>query len=104
MRAWPALCAALLGAACNVPIARLDEIALEADPAPRVAVGSAEGRDCRWWVLGVPLGLPRIDAAAEAALAAHGARALRDVLVTSEHPTWGPVGKHCYRVRGMAWR
>jgi hypothetical protein len=55
-------------------------------------------------VLGVPLGLPRIDVALAAALAAADARVLRDVVVTSEHPAWGPVGRHCYGVRGVAWR
>jgi len=103
-RLGAALCAALCGLACNVPIARLDELALDSEPPPGVALGPAEGRDCRWWVLGIPLGLPRIDTAVERALAAHGARTLRDVLVTSEHPAWGPVGKHCYGVRGTAWR
>ena len=99
------LCAALLAAGCNVPIARLDELALEPGPSTEEALGPVEGRDCRWWALGIPLGrLPRIDTAVRAALAARGARSLRDVQVTSEHPAWGLVGKHCYGVRGVAWR
>jgi hypothetical protein len=104
VRIPPAWLASLVGLACAVPIARLDELAVEAGPAPRVEVGPAEGRDCRWWVLGVPFGLPRIDRAVRAALAPQGAHALRDVEVISEHPTWGPVGRHCYAVRGTAWR
>lgn len=98
------LWAALATTGCMVPIAHVDELALAPGPPPRVAAGAAEGRDCRWWVLGVPLGLPRIDAALAAALAAADARVLRDVVVTSEHPAWGPVGRHCYGVRGVAWR
>ena len=104
MRRWPLVVLALAASACSVRIAELDELALDGAPPPRVAAGAAEGRDCRWWVLGVPLGIPRIDAAAEAALAEAGARVLRDVEVTSEHPTWLAVGQHCYRVRGTAWR
>jgi hypothetical protein len=103
VRRWTALCAALAGAACTVPIAHVDELALAPGPPPRVAAGPAEGRDCRWWVLGVPFGLPRIDAALAAALAETRARVLRDVEVTSEHPTWGLAGRHCYGVRGTAW-
>ena len=99
-----ALCAALLAAGCNVPIAQLDELALEPGPSAEQTLGPTEGRDCRWWLLGIPLGLPRIDGAVRAALAARGARSLRDVQITSEHPVWGPVGKHCYGVRGVAWR
>ena len=99
-----AILAALVGAACAVPIARLDELAAEPGPPLSVAAGQAEGRDCRWWVLGLPLGLPRIDTALRAALAARAAHALRDVEVTSEHPTWGLIGQHCYAVRGTAWR
>lgn len=105
MMRWAVL-VAVLGAAtaCAVRIAQLDELAVDAGPEPRAATGAAEGRHCRWWILGVPLGLPRIDAAAREALAQHSALMLRDVEVTSEHPTWGPVGQHCYRVRGTAWR
>ena len=103
-RAFAALCTALLAVACNVPIAQLDELALEPGPSTDAALGPVEGRDCRWWVLGIPLGLPRIDTAVRAALEARGARSLRDVQVTSEHPAWGLVGKHCYGVRGTAWR
>jgi len=103
-RAW-LLCTAVLAAGCNVPIARLDELALESAPAPTEALGPVEGRVCRLWLFGVPLGhLPRIDDATRAALAERGGSALRDVLVTSEHPVWGPVGRHCYHVEGTAWR
>ena len=104
MTRWAALAAALATSACHVPIAHVDEIAQAPGPTPRARVGPTEGRDCRWWLLGVPFGLPRIDAALEAALAARGARVLREVVVTSEHPTYGPVGRHCYGVRGVAWR
>jgi hypothetical protein len=99
-----ALSAALAASACNVPIAHVDQLVLAPGGPAQAAVGPVEGRDCRWWVLGVPLGLPRIDAAVGAALAAAGARELREAVVTSEHPTWGPVGQHCYGVRGVAWR
>jgi hypothetical protein len=102
-RAW-LLGAALLAAGCNVPIARIDELALEPGPPPTEALGPVEGRVCRLWVLGVPFGLPRIDEAARTALAERaGGRVLRDVLVTSEHPVWGPIGRHCYLVEGTAW-
>jgi hypothetical protein len=104
VRRWLPLWAALAASACHVPIAHVDEIALAPASGPLVRVGPAEGRDCRWWVLGVPLGLPRIDAALASALAAAEAGVLRDVVVTSEHPAYGPFGRHCYGVRGVAWR
>lgn len=103
-RAVLGLALALLATGCAVPIARLDEIALEPGPPATAELAPAEARDCRWWVLGIPLGLPRIDSAVRTALAERGARTLRDVEVISEHPAWGLVGQHCYAVRGTAWR
>jgi hypothetical protein len=95
---------ALLAAGCSVPIGRIDELELEPGPPPTEALGPAEGRVCRLWVLGVPFGLPRIDDAARVALAQRGGRVLRDVRVASVHPVWGLVGRHCYLVQGTAWR
>ena len=104
MTRCPMLAALLFGAACAVPIGHLDALAVRDTRAPRAAAGVGEGRDCRWWILGVPLGLPRIDAAADAALAEQDGLELRDVAVISAHPAWGPVGQHCYEVRGTVWR
>lgn len=104
MTRWPVLLVAFFATACVVPIAQLDELAVDPGPAPSAALGPAEGLHCHWWILSIPLGLPRIDEAAREALARRGGLVLRDVEVTSEHPTWGPVGQNCYRVRGTAWR
>src|SRR5207245_2030576 len=55
------LFALLAVAGCSVEIARL--AAISADPADdaRESLGYREGQVCRWWLLGVPLGLPTID-------------------------------------------
>jgi hypothetical protein len=90
--------------ACTVRIAELSLVAAHRlDDGVRLArSGRAHvGRSCRWWVLGVPLGLPQIDEALAAALAPEGV-VLRDVVLTSDHAMYGVVGTHCYTVRGIA--
>ena len=73
-------------------------------PGPFTAFGRTEGRSCRWWVAGVPLGLPTIDEAMQAALAVGHGRLLRDVTIWSDHPFYVFVGRNCYIVRGELWR
>lgn len=58
------------------------------------------GRACRWWVLGVPLGLPRIEDAVADALGSGGGT-LRDADLASVHPVYGPIGRHCYVITGI---
>jgi hypothetical protein len=62
--------------------------------------GRFTGRSCRWWLLGVPFGLPRIEEAMADALARGRGTSLRNLTVISEHPAYGPVGRHCYAVKG----
>jgi hypothetical protein len=62
--------------------------------------GRFTGRSCRWWLLGVPFGLPRMEEAMADALAQGGGTSLRNLTITSEHPTYGPVGRNCYAVKG----
>jgi len=107
MRVRAAVLTALLTigtTACTVRIAELslvatrrldDGVRLPRSGQPRV------GRSCRWWVLGLPLGLPQIDEALAAALAPDAA-VLRDVVLTSDHAIYGVIGTHCYTVRGIA--
>jgi hypothetical protein len=96
--------AALLAlAGCRVPIAELAVIQVATTTGPPVHLGSVTGRSCRWWALGVPLGLPRIEEAVHDALDEHGGTMLRDVVLRSDHPVYGPVGRHCYTVLGTAW-
>jgi hypothetical protein len=65
--------AALLAlAGCRVPIAELAVIQVATTTGPPVHLGSVTGRSCRWWALGVPLGLPRIEEAVHDALDQHG--------------------------------
>ena len=96
------LFAGLLG--CSVPVASL-QIAIPRPVSPdrlRTARsrGSWVGESCRLWLVAIPLGLPQVDDAIEAAIApAHGVF-MRNVIVYSAHPTYGLFGWHCYRVRG----
>lgn len=95
---------ALIMTSCSVRIASLHAIAVDGVGTERLTAarlrGRGEGRACRWWVLGVPLGYPHIDDALRAALAGTRGIGLRNATVTSEHPVYGLVGRHCYRVRG----
>ncbi len=103
MRAALAVLAAGVAlAGCDVPIGTLGAVAPR--PLPRdvriVSRGRRVGEECRWWVIGVPLGLPRMEHAMAAAMAPVDGVVMRDVRVFSVHPVWGPVGRHCYRVEG----
>jgi hypothetical protein len=94
---------AWLLAGCSVPIGHFTALALAPTDVPRPATGDAHpgfGRSCRWWILGLTFGLPRIDEALADALAGTGARRLRHVELTSVHPVYGPLGRHCYTVAG----
>jgi hypothetical protein len=51
-------------------------------------------------VMGVPFGLPRIEDAMADALAQGQGTAMRNFVVVSEHPFYGPVGRNCYAVKG----
>ena len=99
--------ACLLLVGCQVPIAHLAAVGV--DPAAVAASdrleprGEVMGLACRWWVLGVTLGLPTMDEAVAAALRPSGSVLLRDVLLRSDHAFYGPAGRHCYRVTGTAW-
>jgi hypothetical protein len=62
--------------------------------------GWREGESCRFWLLGIPFGLPQVDEAMERALVPVHGILLRDVTVRSVHPTYGLYGWHCYQVHG----
>jgi hypothetical protein len=93
------------GVGCSVPIASLRAVTVEGVGMERLAAGHVRapgrGRSCRWWVLGVPLGLPRIEEALEAAFNGQPALGMREATVRSEHPVYGLLGEHCYSITGM---
>jgi hypothetical protein len=97
---------ALLLAGCHVPIGHFTVLG---DPARLVPGAPATrtrttGESCRWWVLGVTLGVPSMQEAIDDALANAGASGvLADVDLVSEHPVYGLAGKHCYVVSGTPW-
>jgi hypothetical protein len=62
--------------------------------------GPGVGRSCRWFVVGIPLGLPQIDEAVAAAAEDAGGAFVRRLGVWSEHRFYGLAGRHCYTVRG----
>jgi hypothetical protein len=59
-----------------------------------------EARWCRWWLLGVPFGLPQVDEAISAALAQRDGRLLQDATISSDHSFYLLLGRHCYTVKG----
>jgi hypothetical protein len=89
--------------ACHVPIARFTVVGdPSATGAGNATTASATGISCRWWIAGIPLGLPQMEEALAASLA-RGTRFLRDAELVSSHPTYGPVGRHCYVLTGTPW-
>jgi hypothetical protein len=88
--------------ACSVPIAHFTAIGDASREAPDGGTTvRVHGESCRWWILGVTLGLPRIEEAVDDALAHAGTTGmLRDVDLVSFHPFYGWGGKHCYVVEG----
>jgi hypothetical protein len=90
-----------------VPIAHLS--AIGEPPAGAVAVHASSeqttGHSCRWWVLGVTFGVPRIEEAVADALAnSEGASVLLDADLVGSHPVYGLIGRHCYEITGTPWR
>ena len=98
--------AGILLAGCHVPIGHFTVLG---DPAKlvRVVVTGAPrttGESCRWWVLGITLGVPSMQEAIDDALANAGASGvLADVDLVSDHPIYGLAGEHCYVVSGVPW-
>ena len=89
--------------ACQVRTATLG--AASARPLAEVARattsrGRRVGRSCRWWLLGVPFGLPQVDEAIAAAVQPVGGSVMRDLTVSSDHTLYVLFGQHCYTVRG----
>ena len=99
--------AACMLCACRVPIAHLS--AIGEPPAGAVAVHDSSerttGYSCRWWVLGVTFGVPRIeDAVADALANSEGSSVLLDADLVGWHPVYGLIGRHCYEISGTPWR
>jgi hypothetical protein len=92
---------------CTVNVASLKFATREPVPADRLRTmtsrGWRMGESCRFWLLGIPSGLPQVDEAMANALAPVGGVLLRDVTVWSVHPIYVLFGWHCYRVRGEAF-
>jgi len=90
---------------CSVPVASLDiamppPVSANVATLPLVPRGWQEGTSCRFWVVGVPFGLPQVDEAIRNAIVPVQGILMRDVTVDSVHPVYGLFGWHCYRVRG----
>ena len=93
--------------ACRVPIAHLSAIGEPSVGAVAVHASSQQttGYSCRWWVLGVTFGVPRIEEAVADALAnSEGASVLLDAELVGSHPVYGLIGRHCYEITGTPWR
>ena len=98
--------AVILVAGCHVPIGHFTVLG---DPATIASGAHAStvrttGSSCRWWVLGITLGVPSMLEAIDDALAHAGASGvLADVDLVSDHPIYGLAGEHCYVVSGVPW-
>ena len=99
VRRW-AIALALASSACEVHIAHFTAIGNPVRDAAEVPSSQpVRGETCRWWVLGVTLGLPRIEDAVADALEHAGTNGVvRDVDLVSVHPVYGPAGRHCYLI------
>ena len=98
--------AAIVVAGCHVPIGHFTVLGDPATLVPGATVTGTRttGESCRWWVLGITLGVPSMQEAIDDALARAGASGvLADVDLVSEHPVYGLAGKHCYVVSGTPW-
>ena len=89
--------------ACSVPVAEFTAVGIATPPGDRAIAPTtvtAVGHSCRWWIVGIPLGLPRLEDAIADALTPTDATALRNAELRSVHPIYGPIGRHCYVVAG----
>jgi hypothetical protein len=95
---------------CRVPIARFSAIGEPPSAAGTARAGPPQGErttgySCRWWILGVTLGVPHIEEAVADAVERSGAAGLLlDADLVSVHPAYGPLGKHCYEITATPWR
>jgi hypothetical protein len=96
---------ACLLCACRAPIAHLSAIGEPpADAVPAYASSErTTGYACRWWVLGITFGVPRIEEAVADALSHSGASVLLDADLVGSHPVYGLIGRHCYEITGTPW-
>jgi len=90
---------------CSVPVASLGiamprPVSADLAASPLISRGWREGTSCRFWLVGVPFGLPQVDEAIGNAMAPVQGILMREVTVDSVHPVYGLFGWHCYRVRG----
>ena len=91
--------------ACRVPIAHLSAIGEPSAVAVHASSERTTGYSCRWWVLGVTFGVPRIEEAVADALAnSEGASVLLDTELVGSHPVYGLIGRHCFEITGTPWR
>jgi hypothetical protein len=89
---------------CAVDVASL-RLAAAREPSAEALAGATsqgwrDGEDCRFWLLGVPFGLPQVERAIDDALRPVHGVFMRDVTVYSVHPVYVLYGWHCYRVHG----
>ena len=105
MRGWAIGVVALTGVwGCSVTVASLTVAAPRA-PSPEALRGANplgwhQGESCRFWLLGIPFGLPQVDEAMDDAMRPVHGSFMRDVTVFSVHPVYVLYGWHCYRVTG----
>ena len=89
---------------CAVHVASLSVVTTKRIAADRIrsatSRGWRDGHSCRFWLVGLPFGLPKVDEAIDEALAPVGGIVMRNVTVTSAHSAYVLFGWHCYRVRG----
>jgi len=98
-----ALLGLVVSVACSVPIGEFTAVGVVAAPGAEEitpATVTAVGHSCRWWVAGVPLGLPHLEEAVAEALTPSRATLLRNAELRSVHPLYGLVGRHCYVIAG----
>ncbi len=95
-----------LAGGCTVDVASLKLAAPQPISADVLRSASScgwrEGESCRFWLLGIPFGLPQVDEAMNNALHAVDGVYMRNLTVFSVHPTYLLFGWHCYRVLGEA--
>jgi hypothetical protein len=89
---------------CAVDVASLKIAAPRPIAADVISIATSrgwrEGESCRFWLLGVPFGLPQVDEAMNEALRPVNGAFMEHVNVRSVHAVYVLFGWHCYRVRG----
>lgn len=96
---WPLILMSLVFAGCSLRLGDFTALSTKNVPLRYDATSVVEGRDCRWNILGIPLGFPNLKEAVDEAIDGRGNALVNEV---TYQEGWSAffVGQACFKVKG----